>query len=381
MVARAVKQLSAHSPGLQVPTVIVDSHAHIFPPLTEAAGFPTANDHRRFIELYIATHSEPVRRLSDHAEVPEAVTALYEGEIRSLDDLKETANFRIGRFGRFEWDWNGETYYRPFLPPSLQEMVSPPEFILQEMARAGVDVAILQNAGLYGRLNTEFAEAMRDYPGKFIGLADVRAAGADQPIEAERLTHAVRELGLRGVYYANRGLISCRYQYAFDDSRFDGYWETVRTLGIPVFWEILGTPMPTAASYLQEIERLNRWCDRFPEIPCLLTHGFGLEYLEGETPEPIRALCAREQVIIEVLFPIHWGRLHDYPYLELRPALQRLIDLAGAGRLAWGSDMPNVARNCTYRQSLTYLHHCLDGLVSESEIDAILGGNVLTLFS
>jgi predicted TIM-barrel fold metal-dependent hydrolase len=361
--------------------VIVDSHAHIFPPLAEACGFPTVEEHRRFLQLYIATHSEPVRRLRDHAEVPEAVHALYDGEILSLDDLKTSANFRVGRFGRFEWEWEGETYYRPFLPPSLQEMVTPPEFIVQEMGRAGVDIAILQNAGLYGRLNDEFAAAMRDYPGRFIGLADVRAAEADGEAEADRLTHAIRELGLRGVYYANRGLIACGYGHAFDDPRFDGYWETVHSLGIPVFWEILGTPMPTAASYLSEIDRLNRWSARFPEIPCLLTHGFGPEYLTGTTPEPIVELLDREQVMVEVLFPIHWGRLHDYPYLDLRPALQRLLDLAGPSRLVWGSDMPNVARNCTYRQSLTYLFHCLDGLVTERELDAILGENVLELVS
>ncbi|MGH2559827.1 MAG: amidohydrolase family protein [Thermomicrobiales bacterium] len=360
--------------------MVVDAHAHIFPPLAGACGFASEAEHDRYLQLYIATHGEPVRRLRDHAVAPEAADALFDGRLEGVEGLKE-ANFLVGRYGRFEWDWNGETYYRSFLPPSLQEIVCPPEFMLQSMARAGVDVAILQNARLYGRLNEDFAVAIRRFPGKFIGLADVIEAEAESEAERARLTHAVRDLGLRGVYYANRGLIACHYSHGFDDPRFDPYWETVRTLGIPVFWELQGVPMPTVAAYLAEIERLNRWCDRYPDISCVLTHGIAPDHLTGNAPDPVARLLAREQMTVEILYPIHWGRQHEYPYAELRPVLQRLYDLAGPSRLAWGSDMPNVERNCTYRQSLDYLRHGLAGIATSRELDAILGENVLGVLS
>jgi hypothetical protein len=41
--------------------------------------------------------------------------------------------------------------------------------------------------------------------------------------------------------------------------------------------------------------------------------------------------------------------------------------------------MPNVLRNCTYRQSLDYLNPLLEGLVTSRELDGTLGGNVLRL--
>jgi predicted TIM-barrel fold metal-dependent hydrolase len=248
------------------------------------------------------------------------------------------------------------------------------------MARAGVDVAVLQNAGLYGRLNTEFAEAMRAHPGKFIGLADVRPAECNQPEEAVRLRSAVQDLGLGGVYYANRGLIADGYRRGFDDAAFDPYWETVRSLGIPIFWEILGTPMPTRENHLREFDRLDRWLVRWPEIPCVLTHGFAPDYLEGTIPDPVVRLLGRENLMIELLYPIHWGRLNDYPWPGLRPVIERQLSLAGPARLVWGSDMPNVERNCTYRQSLEYLPRILDGTVSASDLDLILGGNLARLF-
>jgi predicted TIM-barrel fold metal-dependent hydrolase len=360
--------------------MIVDAHAHIFPQLAGRCGYPTEDEHRWFLQLYIATHVEPVYRLRDNAVVPEAAAILYKGELDSFHCLSDDANFRVGRCGRFEWDYEDETYYRSFLPPSLQDMTAPVDFLLQSMARAGVDVAVLQNAGLYGRLNVEFAEAMREHPRKFIGLADVRPDECDRPEEVERLRSAVHELGLRGIYYANRGLIAGGYQRGFDDPAFDLYWETVRSLGIPVFWEILGTPMPTRANLLRELDRLDRWLVRWPEIPCVLTHGFGPEYLDGAIPDPVERLLGRENLMIELLYPIHWGRLHDYPWLELRPVIERQLSLAGPTRLVWGSDMPNVERNCTYRQSLEYLPRILGGVVSASDLDLILGGNLARLF-
>ncbi len=240
--------------------MIVDSHAHIFPYLGGPNGFPTVRDHLLFLQLYAATHSNPVRRLRDH--IPADDRRPLAGPPVSPAALLE-ANFRVGRFGRLEWTLDGEDYYLQFFPPSLQQMESPPEFMLQQMAHAGVDCAVLQNAHLYGRLDEYFAEAMRRYPGKFIGLASVDEARADSPEELGRLRRSVTELRLPGLYYANRGLFTQGYRRGFDDESFEGFWEEVRRLRIPVFWEIQGVPEPSRENLLKELERLNRWADRF----------------------------------------------------------------------------------------------------------------------
>ena len=53
-------------------------------------------------------------------------------------------------------------------------------------------------------------------------------------------------------------------------------------------------------------------------------------------------------------------------------------DLFGAGKLVWGSDMPNVERFCTYRQMRRLrAPHC--AFLSASEKDAVLGGNAAEL--
>ncbi|WP_204275412.1 amidohydrolase family protein, partial [Enterobacter hormaechei] len=63
------------------------------------------------------------------------------------------------------------------------------------------------------------------------------------------------------------------------------------------------------------------------------------------------------------------------PYVEAQVLVREMRDLFGAAKLIWGSDMPNVERFCTYRQSLDYVRrHC--SFLSASEKDAILGGTL-----
>jgi len=325
----------------------------------------------------MATHGEPVRRLSDHREVTQQT--LHDGRLTDPSSLY-AVNFRVGRFGRFEWTANGTDLYLQFFPPTLQAMGSPPEFMLQQMARAGVERAVLQNARPYGRLNEYFAQALRAHPDKFIGLADVDEANANTDAEIRKLRHAVRELRLSGLYYANRALFTKGYAHMFDDAIFAPFWEEVRGLRIPVFWEIFGAPDPANEDhFLREIDRLNRWMERWPSIPGVWTHGFSPDILE-RMPTPLAELLGRDLLTVEILYPIHWARTHPYPFTELREALQTLHRHVGAERLIWGSDMPNVERNCTYRQSLDYLPQLAEGWLSSADLDRMLGLNVLRVF-
>ncbi|MBA3506372.1 MAG: amidohydrolase family protein [Betaproteobacteria bacterium] len=82
---------------------------------------------------------------------------------------------------------------------------------------------------------------------------------------------------------------------------------------------------------------------------------------------------------LEIMFPIAWGGVWDYPYKEAHPLIRDLRDRLGAEKLLWGSDMPNLERFCTYRQSLHYVQRYCDFL-SPSDMDRILGGNAARLY-
>ena len=86
--------------------------------------------------------------------------------------------------------WNGREgvdYYVHLYAPSLQEMAAPPKFMLAQMDYAGVDVAVLQNVFLYGQLNNYLSEAIRRYPKRSVGQAQVNEGQLDQESQIEEL--------------------------------------------------------------------------------------------------------------------------------------------------------------------------------------------------
>ena len=85
--------------------------------------------------------------------------------------------------------------------------------------------------------------------------------------------------------------------------------------------------------------------------------------------------------MVEILYPIYWARTHAYPFPELRGAVETLYQHVGGERLVWGSDMPNVERNCTYRQSLLYLPMLAEGWLPAADLDRILGLDILRLLT
>ena len=59
--------------------------------------------------------------------------------------------------------------------------------------------------------------------------------------------------------------------------------------------------------------------------------------------------------------------------------VRQYYERLGPDRLAWGSDMPNMERHCTYRQSLDYLRAYCDS-IPPADMDMILGGSAARLF-
>jgi predicted TIM-barrel fold metal-dependent hydrolase len=92
----------------------------------------------------------------------------------------------------------------------------------------------------------------------------------------------------------------------------------------------------------------------------------------------VQRTYARENLQLEIMFPITWGGVWDYPYPEAQTLIRDLRDRFGAHKLIWGSDMPNVERFCTYRQCVDYVRRYCEFLTA-AEKDLILGQNVAEL--
>jgi predicted TIM-barrel fold metal-dependent hydrolase len=196
------------------------------------------------------------------------------------------------------------------------------------------------------------------------------------------LDRARHQLGLRGLYYQLETFSRYGFQWSFDDARFDSFWESLASLDIPVFFEGSTVPNHDEASYIENINRLDGLLTRFPHVRWLLVMGPPVQFYakngKWQFPEEVARTYARENLQVEIMFPITWGGIWDYPYPEAQALIKDFRNRYGAHKLIWGSDMPNVERFCTYKQCLDYVLRYCDFL-SSSEKGLILGGNVADL--
>ena len=359
--------------------MIIDSHAHVFPPMGGPSGHSTVRQHMRFIQQMLKFHHQPVRRT--HDDTATAGQTLYDGIDDSLDGLADVG-FRAGEQGRFVWTVDGDDHYLQYLPPALSGLASPPELMAAQMDYVGIDRAVIQTGHSYGRLNRYLADAVRKFPDRFWALAMVDEWRTDHPSQIRALDRAVNELGLHALWFMSGNLRLHGRTEMLDDSAFSPFWDHVRDLGIPVYW-FVNPAAPGHEPYLAELAAFGRWAQRYPEIPAMFTHGLPLSRftVDGVVSIPAEAWRALEapNVMVEVLFPIAHGAEWEYPYVEARPIIREYYERLGPDRLAWGSDMPNVERHCTYRQSLDYLRrYC--GFIPADHMARICGDNVARLF-
>ena len=359
---------------------IVDGHAHIFPPLAGACGFADAATHLLHQQRAMHEHgNQPYRRASDDTVV--TARSLWSAEDSSVAGRRE-ANFRVGRCGRFEWTTDGEAQYVQFLPPYMADMSAPAEVIVRQMDYSGIATAILQNDHIYGDSAEDFAAAAQRYPGRFIGLAQVQEAWAYQDHEIARLVDQVERLGMAGLYFTYSGLFRNGYATAPSDKAYDPLWQTVARLDLPVWW--VHRDNSPFGRYEDELADLARIMDRHPTLRSVLVHGLPTtRYADTNQrlslPPMIERLLGEHNVSAELLYPISWGGKFGYPYARALLHFRQLLDRFGPRRFIWGSDMPNVERYCTYRQTLTYVWDHADFLDIAGR-RAIFRENALALF-
>jgi len=345
--------------------MIIDIHAHVWPYLGGASGWDSVSAHLAALQKSVYIPPQPQvegKKMPDSAEI----------------------NFRVSKFGRFEWTEGGVNYYRQYMPSWLSDQTASPEFMLAQMDKAGVDMVLLQNAKVYGKLNDYFAECIAKYPDRFVAVGEINELEADKNSEISKLRHIIKELGLKGIYFDVNRFYQAGISDNFDDSKFDVFWREINDLGASIFWRLIPARC-SAEDHLQRLKLLAKWLERFPDITSVLTHGLYpikpfLKNGEFEIPKEFLDVFRYPNVYAEILYPIlidAYGLGWDYPFPQVRKLIKHLYEEVGADRLAWGTDMPLV-QNCTYQQCLTYLKDYCD-FISPKDMGLILGGNALRI--
>ncbi len=364
--------------------MIVDSHAYCFEPLDGARGYASSEEHLTWVQAAHAGHHQPAVRIKDRAPGRSDVLAPDgKGELDSLPDVR----FRINKQrGRVVWDYEGDEYTKYFMPPNTRDGEFTPFSLTCEMDYADVDVTLLHTDPLLLRDSSYLAECIERFPDRLRAMAPVEEWRIHSDVDGviKQLTTAIEAHKLHAIKFNPLG-----YNISpepWDDGAYRPFWEAATALGVPVFFTLGTGPQARAAGgqsdeeqragYLNELHILMRWMERYPNTLASLTHGFPWRaFLDGDgitLPEEIWEPFQSPNLSLEVCFPVRLGDLFDFPYKEVWPTLQELVERIGSDRLLWGTDMPFQNRFCTYRQSRRWIEKYCDFL-SEDDLANIMG--------
>ena len=359
--------------------MIVDSHVYTFLPVDDPRGYSSAEEHLGRVQAAHARQHQPAFRLRDRAPSSSLVLGPEEDDDPArLPDV----DFRLDKAaGRVVWTADGDDHTKHYFPPNLRDLEFTPHSLISEMDYAGVDVALIHTDPMLVRDSSYLAESVGLYPDRLRSMApmDEWRVLSETGAVVEELTTAINVHGLHAIkFHAPVG--------SWDDGPYRSFWEAATALGVPVFFT-LGTGSakgPSGSSleaerqgYLEGLETVRRWMDRYPDAVCSLTHGFPWRaFLNGDRivlPEAVWAPFENPNLSLEVCFPVRLGDLFDYPFREVWPTLRQMVERIGAYQLLWGTDMPFQNRFCTYRQSRQWIErHCT--FLSAPELAAIIGG-------
>lgn len=365
--------------------MVVDSHAYCFEPIDRPAGHASGKEHLGWVQAAHAKHHQPAWRIRDRTPAPSHVLAPAGGfDLSQLPDVDFRADYARGRV---VWTIDDRDYTKQFFPPNLRNLEFTPHSLIAEMDYAGVDVALIHTDPMLGRDSKYLSQCVHLYPDRLRSMAPVdewRIPG-DTDAVIDALNTAITVHQLHAIKF-NTPLAYLNGPDPWDEGPYRPFWEAAVSLGVPVFFTLGSGPIEMTGTisaaeqrrgYLDELGILLRWMERFPDTVCSLTHGFPWRaFLDGDQivlPEAIWSPFQNPNCNLEVCFPIRLGDLIDYPYREVWPTLEEMVERIGADHLLWGTDMPFQNRFCTYRQSRNWIETCCSFLSSE-DLSKLMGG-------
>ena len=187
----------------------------------------------RFVQRQFGGHHLHIWRIRDRK--PADRSTLLDPDTYELHDVEWTSEL-----GRLSWTYRGETYTNQYLPPMLHNQECPPELLIREMDYAGVDMAVLHPAPIFGVTNDYQLDAVRRFPDRFVTLFNLPEATVlndpDRAIaEIERL---VGSGGRCGVQFFSRWYYGAGAESPWDGGPMRPYWDAVVGLNVPVYFTL-----------------------------------------------------------------------------------------------------------------------------------------------
>jgi len=243
----------------------------------------------------------------------------------------------------------------PLRPPPGSGTI---ENLKQEVAKNGIDrVVLVQTGSAYqwdNRLLGDVAKANADWA---VGVCTLDPTSLESLAELERLVTECNVKGLRMEPTKTSPSI-------YDHEGARRLWEKARELNVVICAHI-------QAQFAEELANL---LGDYPEVPVVLDHAAypkASQGLDSETLKCVRTLSAYQNLYVKLTFAVT-GSDEEYPFLDTKEIVRRVVGDFGADRCMWGSDFPCDLwlKKASYAEHLSLVTDVWD--LSQTEQEAIL---------
>lgn len=239
-----------------------------------------------------------------------------------------------------------------------------PETLIGWMNASGVKRAVaVQKAHMYGYDNSFVADSATKYPDRFTFTVSLNAQDPKAP---ETMRHWVKEKGAAGIRLAAIGPDTEPTAW-FASTEADAVWRTAAELGVPVCLHMFRNRRRDVQTALAPI------AEKYSSIPIVIDH-IGNASIEDGAPEygidtVFLTLQKRPNVYIKfVSINLALMRREGKPIQTL---FRRLVDVFGADRMMWGSDIGNT--RLAYNDMVAMAREAVAGLTDVQQARALFG--------
>lgn len=266
--------------------------------------------------------------------------------------------------------WSLDMARYPIRPPEpgirAQTEDGSPEYLIGEMKRDGVDLAVLVQPRQYGWDNRLVADSVRKYPRLFVGHGLI---DPHDPNNAAVLEREIRENGLAGmrlspIYHPKETWLNAPYNYPL--------WRKAQELGA-VFNVFIAPP---------QIPQLEDMVRRFPKVKVVVDH-LGRPEILSRPPwvenDSLLRLARYLNVWVKFTELYTASKNKVYPYRDVQPFGHRVYDAFGPKRLLFGTGMVGATRRIPLADELRLIREDVP-YFTDADKPWILGRNALSIW-
>ena len=239
--------------------------------------------------------------------------------------------------------------------------------LLAEMDVHGVDWTVLVQTSWSTWDNGYIADSVERFPNRFIGHGLI---DPQDPNNAEQVRYWINERGLAGfrlhpMYYPDEKILLTRQN--------EPMWEEIALLDAVIQFHL-------RAEFADQVAVI---ADRHPSLKLILDH-MGYPQIDANPAEfqPIVDLARYDNMYLK-LSDVAGRSSQDFPYIDVQPFIEKLVNSFGAERMVWGTGYPGHHRIKhdwpTLDQELRLIREGLTFL-TDAQRERILGGTAAEIW-